>query len=80
MASSMLSGTRASEWLARARQRAFRHAPGDHSAVVLRHSRIYILPTRCGWALIATLFAMLMLSLNYGLALGIGSVGGCCAP
>ena len=31
------------------------HAPADREPVVLRHSRIYILPTRRGWALIATL-------------------------
>ena len=72
MAASMLTGTRAAAWLARVRQRAFRHAPGDHSSVVLRHSRIYILPTRRGWALIATLFMMLLMALNYALALGIG--------
>jgi uncharacterized protein (DUF58 family) len=72
MAASMLTGTRAAAWLARVRQRAFRDAPGDHSAVVLRHSRIYILPTRRGWALIATLFMMLLMALNYALALGIG--------
>ena len=72
MAASLLTGTRASAWLARVRQRAFRHAPGDHAAVVLRHSRIYILPTRRGWALIATLLMMLLTSLNYALALGVG--------
>jgi uncharacterized protein (DUF58 family) len=54
------------------RQRAFRDAPGDHSAVVLRHSRIYILPTRRGWAMMVTLLVMLLMSLNYALALGIG--------
>lgn len=64
--------TAARGWLARARQRAFRHAPADESAVVLRHSRIYLLPTRRGWALIATLLLMLLASLNYSLSLGIG--------
>jgi len=72
MAASLLTGMRASAWLARVRQRAFRQAPGDHAAVVLRHSRIYILPTRRGWAMIATLFVLLLTSLNYALALGIG--------
>jgi uncharacterized protein (DUF58 family) len=71
MAASMLTGTRASTWFARVRQRAFRHAPSDHAAVVLRHSRIYILPTRRGWAMIATLVMLLLTSLNYALALGI---------
>lgn len=59
-------------WLARMRQRAFRHAPADVSSVVLRHSRIYLLPTRRGWAMIATLLLMLLASLNYALALGVG--------
>ena len=40
--------------------------------MVLRHSRIYLLPTRRGWALIATLLLMLLASLNYSLSLGIG--------
>src|SRR4030095_10529808 len=59
-------------WLARVRQRAFRHAPSDDAPVILRHSRIYLLPTRRGWALIATLVLMLVGSLNYALALGVG--------
>jgi uncharacterized protein (DUF58 family) len=71
MAASLLTGMRASAWLARVRQRAFRQAPGDHAAVVLRHSRIYILPTRRGLAVIATLFLMLLTSLNYALSLGL---------
>ena len=36
------------------RQRAFRVAPSDRAPVVLRHSRIYILPTRRGYALIVS--------------------------
>ena len=59
-------------WWARIRQRAFRTAPGDQLSVVLRHSRIYLLPTRRGWAVIATLVIMLLTSLNYALSLGIG--------
>ncbi len=58
-------------WLARVRQRAFRHRPADRVSVVLQHSRIYLLPTRRGWALIATLVTMLLASLNYSLSLGI---------
>ena len=58
-------------WLGQWRQRLLRHAPADHAAVVLRHSRIYLLPTRRGWALIATLLMMLLASLNYALALGV---------
>jgi len=37
---------------------------------VLRHRRIYVLPTRRGLALIATLAIMLVASMNYALALG----------
>ena len=55
---------------ARARQRFLRLAPGDGAAVVLRHSRIYILPSRRGWTMIATLAVMLLTSLNYALSLG----------
>ncbi len=57
-------------WLSRWRQRLWRLTPGDFDAVVLRHSRIYILPTRRGLALIATLTIMLLTSMNYALSLG----------
>ena len=43
-----------------------RTAPASRS----RHSRIYILPTRRGLALIGTLAIMLVTSMNYALALG----------
>jgi uncharacterized protein (DUF58 family) len=55
----------------RLRQRAFRVAAADRASVVLRHSRIYILPTRRGYAVIATLLVMLLTSLNYALSLGL---------
>lgn len=57
-------------WLARARQRFWRLAPGDREPVILRHSRIYILPTRRGAAMIATLVIMLLTAMNYALSLG----------
>jgi uncharacterized protein (DUF58 family) len=57
-------------WIARTRQRFWRLAPGDREPVVLRHSRIYILPTRRGFAVIATLVIMLLTSMNYALSLG----------
>jgi uncharacterized protein (DUF58 family) len=57
-------------WLSRTRQRIFRREPADFEPVVLRHSRIYILPTRRGLAFIATLATMLVTSLNYALSLG----------
>jgi uncharacterized protein (DUF58 family) len=56
---------------ARLRQRAFRVAPADRDPVVLRHSRIYIMPTRRGVAMILTLALMLLTSLNYALSLGL---------
>jgi uncharacterized protein (DUF58 family) len=61
----------AAGWLARTKQRFFRTAPADRDPVVLRHSRIYILPTKRGLALIATLAIMLLTSLNYALSLGL---------
>ena len=57
-------------WRARYRQRLFRTHPGDHDAVVLHHSRIYILPTRRGLAFLGTVSIMLVTSLNYALSLG----------
>jgi uncharacterized protein (DUF58 family) len=57
--------------VARLRQRAFRGAPADRDPVVLRHSRIYILPTRRGLAMMITLVLMLLTSLNYALSLGL---------
>ena len=54
----------------RTRQRFFRHAPGDGERVLLKHSRIYILPSRRGWTMIGTLAIMLLTSLNYALSLG----------
>lgn len=56
--------------LARWKQRVFLDAPADGAGITLRHSRIYILPTRRGLALVATIATMLVTSLNYGLALG----------
>ena len=62
----------AANWVARVRQRAFRTAPADRDPVILRHSRIYILPTRRGFMLMLTLGVMLIASLNYSLSLGLG--------
>ncbi len=67
-----LAGAAPPTWIARFRQRAFRRDPSDNAPVVLKHSRIYLLPTRRGWALIGTLAMMLLGSLNYALALGVG--------
>src|SRR5437764_1154959 len=57
-------------WARRWRQRLWRLAPADRGPIVLRHRRIYILPTRRGLALIATLAIMLLTSMNYSLSLG----------
>ncbi len=57
-------------WLARFRRRFFHLDPADLDPVVLRHRRIYILPTRRGAAFIASLLVMLVTSLNYALSLG----------
>lgn len=63
-------GTVAGGAFERWRQRSLRVAPADSGEVVLRHSRIYILPTRRGLALVATIATMVVTSLNYALALG----------
>jgi uncharacterized protein (DUF58 family) len=62
--------TQARSWKRRVRQRLWRLAPGDLERVVLRHSRIYILPTPRGAALVATLATMLLTAMNYALSLG----------
>ncbi|MEO8740760.1 MAG: DUF58 domain-containing protein [Casimicrobiaceae bacterium] len=66
----MSSALAAPSLLARWRQRLWRLRPGDLDLVVLRHSRIYILPTTRGMAVIATLTIMLLTSMNYALSLG----------
>jgi uncharacterized protein (DUF58 family) len=70
--SSALGTTRpfGESWRGRVRQRLFRMQPGDHDAVVLKHSRIYILPTRRGIAVFGMVAVMLLTSLNYALSLG----------
>jgi uncharacterized protein (DUF58 family) len=62
--------TQARSWTQRMRQRVWRLAPADLERVVLRHSRIYILPTTRGLALMTTLLIMLLTSMNYALSLG----------
>src|SRR5438874_8795186 len=57
-------------WARRWRQRLWRVDAADRGPIVLRHRRIYILPTRRGLALIATLTIMLLTSMNYALSLG----------
>jgi len=62
--------TQARSWRQRVRQCVWRLAPGDLDRIVLRHSRIYILPTARGAALVATLATMLLTAMNYALSLG----------
>ena len=66
-----LRSARAPPWLARCASASSATRPPIATPVVLRHSRIYILPTRRGLALIATLAMMLLTSLNYALSLGL---------
>jgi uncharacterized protein (DUF58 family) len=60
-------------WRAGYMQRLFRHAPADHDPVILRHRRIYIVPTMRGIAFLATLAVTLLTSLNYSLSLGFAT-------
>jgi uncharacterized protein (DUF58 family) len=57
-------------WLSRFRRQFFHLDPADVEPVVLRHRRIYILPTRRGAAFVGTMLIMLVTSLNYALSLG----------
>ena len=57
-------------WFSPWHTRVFRTTPADVGSVALAHSRIYILPTRRGVALVGTLVIMLVTSMNYALALG----------
>ena len=66
----MQAASAASTFASRWRARVFAHDPADGAGVTLGHSRIYILPSRRGLALLATLGLMLVTSMNYGLALG----------
>jgi uncharacterized protein (DUF58 family) len=44
--------------------------PPERGAIVLRHRRVYILPTRLGWMFAASLGVLLVGAINYSLALG----------
>src|SRR3954447_21084237 len=57
-------------WYRRIRQRVLRVEPADREPLVLRHNRIYIVPTGRGAAFLGTLVMMLITSLNYALSLG----------
>ena len=66
----MTSAGSTTSLIARWRQRLWRLEAADRGPLVLKHQRIYILPTRRGLALIATLAIMLLTAMNYSLSLG----------
>jgi len=45
-------------------------SPPERGVIVLRHRRVYIVPTRLGWMFGATLGLLLVGSINYALSLG----------
>ena len=51
-------------------QRLFRTRPEDVLPLAIEHQRIYVLPTRRGWAFLGSLVLMLVASVNYSLSLG----------
>ncbi|MEE9321263.1 MAG: DUF58 domain-containing protein [Granulosicoccus sp.] len=51
-------------------QRIFRTRAEDSLPLAIEHQRIYILPTRRGWAFLLVLLLMLVASVNYALSLG----------
>ena len=59
----------AERWLDR---HLFRIRAAEPLPAVLRHRRIFVLPTRAGLAFGATLITMLLASMNYSLSLGYG--------
>lgn len=52
------------------RQRLFRVRPEDALPHRVSHQRVYIVPTRRGWAFLLALLLMLVASVNYALSLG----------
>jgi uncharacterized protein (DUF58 family) len=51
-------------------QRVFRTRAEDHVPHLVTHQRIYIVPTRRGWAFLFALLLMLVAAINYALSLG----------
>lgn len=51
-------------------QRLFRARPEDDLPHLVSHQRVYIVPTRRGWAFLLALLLMLVASVNYALSLG----------
>ena len=63
MIRSPLANPRIANWL-------YGFTPPERGVVVLRHRRVYIVPTRAGWLYGATLGILLVGSINYALSLG----------
>ncbi len=59
----LLANPRFANWL-------YGFTPPERGVVVLRHRRVYIVPTRVGWLYGATLGILLIGSINYALSLG----------
>ena len=63
MIRTLLANPRFANWL-------YGFTPPERGVVVLRHRRVYIVPTRLGWLYGATLAILLIGSINYALSLG----------
>ncbi len=63
MIRTLLTYPRFANWL-------YGFTPPERGVVVLRHRRVYIVPTRVGWLYGATLVILLIGSINYALSLG----------
>lgn len=59
----LLAKPRFANWL-------YGFTPPERGVVILRHRRVYIVPTRMGWMYGATLIVLLLGSINYALSLG----------
>jgi len=59
----LLANPRFANWL-------YGFTPPERGVVVLRHRRVYIVPTRLGWLYGASLVILLIGSINYALSLG----------
>ena len=65
--------------LRRVRNRLFRLHGFQPEPILIRHSKIYLMPTGPGWVFGFTLLAMMLASINYALSLGLAltfSLGG----
>lgn len=63
MLRALRSDPRLTRWL-------YGFTPPERGPIVLRHRRVYIVPTRLGWLFAASLGILLLGSINYSLALG----------